>query len=119
MIEKNSQELIDELDEILEEEREALIHGQLAKMEELLARKDKLISGLNAYDELDRESLMSVHEKVSRNQLLLDSAMQGIRSVAARMQELRRVRKGLDVYDKAGRKSSYSTRASLKLEKRA
>ncbi len=119
MIDNKSQELIDELDSILEEERDALIQGQLEKLESLLARKDVLISELNAHDALDRESLIGVHEKVSRNQVLLDSAMQGIRTVAARMQELRKVRKGLDVYDKAGRKSSYSTRASLKLEKRA
>ncbi len=119
MSEKTSQDLIDDLDEILEQERNALIHGQLEQLEGLLEKKDALISDLNAIDALEREQLESVHEKVTRNQVLLDNAMQGIRTVAARMQELRRVRKGLDVYDKAGRKNSYATRSSLKLEKRA
>lgn len=119
MTELHAQDKIDELDEILELEREALIEGKLDKLQSLLERKDALISDLNMLDELERDALETVHNKVSRNQLLLESAMQGIRSVANRMQELRRVRKGLDVYDKSGRKSSYSTMASKKLEKRA
>ncbi len=119
MTDLSAQEQIDELDEILEQEREALILGNLSKLQSLLERKDALIEGLNALDELEREELANVHDKVSRNQALLDSAMQGIRAVATRMQELRRVRSGLDVYDKTGRKNSFSTTSSMKLEKRA
>lgn len=119
MSEHTAQDLIDELDDILEQEREALVLGKLEKLQDLLQRKDALISDLNTLDEAEASNLEIINEKVSRNQLLLDSAMQGIRSVAARMQELRRVRKGLDVYDKAGRKNSYATSSSLKLEKRA
>ncbi|MBT8155771.1 flagellar biosynthesis protein FlgN [Epibacterium ulvae] len=119
MTDLSAQEQIDELDDILEQEREALVLGHLTKLEALLERKGVLIEGLNALNELEREALESVHNKVSRNQALLDSAMQGIRAVAARMQELRRVRSGLDVYDQAGRKNSFSTASSMKLEKRA
>lgn len=119
MADYTAQDLINELDDILEQEREALILGELEKLHDLLLLKDTLITRLNDLDDGELGALETVQEKVSRNQSLLDSAMQGIRSVAARMQELRKVRKGLDVYDKSGKKNSYSTASSLKLEKRA
>jgi len=113
------QQLIDELDQILDRERSALMAGDLGKMEELLAKKEKAISKLNSVTELERESLAQVQSKVSRNQQLLDSAMDGIRSVAARMAELRRIRRGLDVYDQTGQRNRYGTRGASRLEKRA
>ncbi|WP_264211900.1 flagellar biosynthesis protein FlgN [Leisingera thetidis] len=113
------QQLIDELDQILDRERAALMAGDLGKLEELLAKKEKVIGKLNAVTELERGALEQVQSKVSRNQQLLDSAMDGIRAVAARMAELRRIRKGLDVYDQAGRKTRYRTRGATRLEKRA
>lgn len=119
MSDHTPQQLIDELDTILDRERSALMAGDLGQLEELLAKKESLISQLNTANELERESLLQVQNKVSRNQQLLDSAMDGIRSVATRMAELRRIRKGLDVYDKSGRKTRYGTRGSTKLEKRA
>jgi hypothetical protein len=45
--------------------------------------------------------------------------MQGIKAVANRMAELRKVRKGLDVYNRSGQRTSFATTGSLKLEKRA
>ncbi|NVK14630.1 MAG: flagellar export chaperone FlgN [Rhodobacteraceae bacterium] len=113
------QQLIDDLDQILDQERTALMAGDLAKLEDLLAKKEKIIGKLNSVSELEREALEQVQTKLTRNQDLLDSAMNGIRSVAARMAELRRIRKGLDVYDQSGRRTRYGTRSGAKLEKRA
>ncbi|WP_323776060.1 flagellar biosynthesis protein FlgN [Leisingera sp.] len=113
------QQLIDELDQILDHERKALMAGDLGKLEDLLARKEKVIGKLNSVSELERETLEQVQAKVSRNQQLLNSAMDGIRTVAARMAETRRIRKGLDVYDQAGKRARYSARGGGKLEKRA
>ncbi|OUS33729.1 flagellar biosynthesis protein FlgN [Rhodobacterales bacterium 56_14_T64] len=119
MTDLNPQALIDNLDSILDQEREALTKGDLNKLGGLMVKKEALINDLNAISELERETLTQVQGKVSRNQVLLDSAMEGIRAVATRMAELRRVRKGLDVYDQAGRKTRFSTRGSVALEKRA
>lgn len=119
MSDRKPQQIIDELDQILDRERTALMAGDLGQLEELLAKKEKLIGKLNSVTELERESLAQVQNKVSRNQLLLDSAMEGIRSVAARMAELRRIRRGLDVYDQSGRKTRFGTHGATKLEKRA
>lgn len=119
MTDQNPQTLIDELDAILDEERAALLEGDLKKVEAILARKELAIEGLNSFSDLERQTLSHVQNKVTRNQDLLESAMEGIRSVAARMAELRRVRKGLEVYDSAGRRTRFGTRADQKLERRA
>ncbi|MBQ4825597.1 MULTISPECIES: flagellar export chaperone FlgN [unclassified Leisingera] len=119
MSDPKPQQLIDELDQILDRERKALMAGDLGKLEDLLTKKEKVIGKLNSVSELERESLAQVQTKVSRNQQLLDSAMDGIRAVAARMAETRRIRKGLDVYDQAGKRARHSTRGGGKLEKRA
>jgi len=113
------QTLINELDEILDQERSALVRGELTLIEDLLSRKESAIAQLNAIDHLERQALNQVQSKVSRNQELLNSAMEGIRSVANRMAELRRVKKGLDVYDRAGRRACYGTMAGRRLEKRS
>jgi flagellar biosynthesis/type III secretory pathway chaperone len=113
------QQLTDELDQILDRERAALMKGDLGKLEDLLAKKEKIIAKLNTISDLERDTLARVQTKVSRNQDLLDSAMEGIRSVAARMAELRKIRKGLDVYDQSGRRTRYGTRNTGKLEKKA
>ena len=119
MTKRNPQSLIDELDTILDQEREALVKGDLSKLSGLLNKKEALFNDLNAISELERETLSHVQGKVSRNQVLLDSAMEGIRAVASRMAELRRVPIGLDVYDQSGRKTRYGIRSSVSLEKRA
>jgi flagellar biosynthesis/type III secretory pathway chaperone len=119
MTEQTPQELIDALDAILDQEREALIKGELQKLEPLLDRKDELIGNLNALESAEQDSMAAVQSKVVRNQALLTSAMEGIRAVAARMSELRKVRKGLDVYNQAGNRSSFSTTGAKALEKRA
>lgn len=114
-----AQDYIDALDLALEEERTALLNGNLTALEPIVARKEDAISHLNEIDALENADLDAVQSKVTRNQALLDSAMEGIRSVAARMAEIRRVRKGLDVYDESGRKTRFGTNTQTTLEKRA
>ncbi|CRL12416.1 flagellar protein FlgN [Phaeobacter italicus] len=119
MTDRTPQDMIEQLDDLLDQERIALLAGDLHELEPLLAQKEEIITALNMAGDLERETLESVQSKVTRNQALLDSAMEGIRAVAARMAELRRVRKGLDVYDQAGRKTRFATRGAPTLEKRA
>jgi len=119
LIDETPQSLINALDDILEEEREALTQGELHKLEALLARKEELFDKLNRISDLEQDALNDVHGKVTRNQALLGSAMQGIKAVATRMAELRKVRKGLEVYNRSGQRTSFATSGSLKLEKRA
>lgn len=107
------------LDELLDLEREALIEGKLEQLGNMTAEKEKLVDRINALPEVPRSELAPVQVKVNRNQVLLQSALEGIRAVANRMAEMRRVRKGLDTYDRSGKKYHHAADARKKLEKRA
>lgn len=119
MTHETAQDLIDQLDELLDQEREALVKGELTAIAELTNKKEHLISELNALDRLERSALAGAQTKLKRNQDLLNSAMAGIQAVATRMAELRKAREGLDIYDEAGRRTRYGMTSCTKLEKRA
>ncbi|MCF6233679.1 MAG: flagellar biosynthesis protein FlgN [Rhodobacteraceae bacterium] len=116
---RNAQTLIDDLDTLLDQERLALVRGDLEMLGRMLAQKQELIDNINATDSLERAHLSEVHDKVTRNQELLNSAMEGIRAVASRMADLRRVRQGLETYDQSGQKTRFETQTQPSVEKRA
>lgn len=119
MKQQAAQDLIDELDTLLDRERQALVEGDLERLGRMLGLKQGLIEKINALDTLERERLTKVHDKVTRNQELLNSAMEGIRAVANRMADLRRIRQGLETYDQTGRKTRFETQSHSSVEKRA
>ncbi|MBE1285494.1 MAG: flagellar biosynthesis protein FlgN [Rhodobacteraceae bacterium] len=116
---EEAQELIDLLDDVLEQERRALIKGSLEQLEDLVSRKEDAISRLGTLTRIEHDSLDRVQDKIRRNQALLTSAMAGIQAVSDRMSELRKAREGLDIYDRSGRRTRYDLTACTKLEKRA
>ncbi len=113
------QQLIDELDAALDREREALLRGDLEQIGELMLVKEGLIEQINALQRIERQQLAAVQHKVTRNQALLTSALEGIRAVADRIADLRRVRAGLETYDRQGQKRNYGTQTRSSVEKRA
>ena len=115
----DAQHLINRLDDLLEQERTALLAGDLEAIATLLENKERLIDALNALTETERPEMGAVEAKVLRNQALLDGALQGIRHVAARMAALRRVRRGLETYDAKGTKTTIEGEADFSVEKRA
>lgn len=116
---ENPQDLIDALDQLLDNERQALIQGNLEKISDLIAVKQSLFDQINALDVGGRNELEAVQKKVTRNQALLSSALEGIRAVASRMADLRRVRSGLETYDRRGQKKNFDTQPNSSVEKRA
>ena len=113
------QTTIDELDDLLEDERSALLSGDLEKIRRLNDRKAQLVDSLRDLDLRDREEMNRLNQKISRNHALLGSALDGIRAVAQRLADVRRVRDSLDTYDADGRKRSVPTPSEKNLEKRA
>lgn len=116
---KQIQATIEALDELLDEERRALLTGELDKIARLHERKTQLIDDLNTLDLKDQDRLRSLSEKVGRNQDLLNSALDGIRAVARRLAAVRRVKENLDTYDANGQKKSIKSVSEQSLEKRA
>lgn len=116
---EKSQEIFDALDSLLEDERHALIAGDLSAISRLLERKAILFEQLREASPGDPSDLTALQTKVVRNQALLDGALRGIRAVADRMGSLRRIQKSLETYDRSGRRNSIVTGAANKIEKRA
>lgn len=110
---------MDALDDLLDSERAALLKGKLDEVARLHTRKEALIYALNRFEFEDREMLGPLHSKVERNQALLDSALDGVRSVARRLAAIRRVRQSLDTYDAFGKKQSVDVGQGGAVEKRA
>lgn len=119
MTDETHQNLIDALDNLLDRERNALLNGKLDDIGKLISAKEDLIDRINALQPDERPALDTVHRKVTRNQALLNSALDGIRAVANRMADLRRVRAGLETYDRRGNKQTFGTQTSSNVEKRA
>lgn len=116
---QQSSDLFDALDDLLEQERTALLAGDLEKIARLFEVKESLIEELSELEQFESQSLNALQGKVKRNQELLDSALEGIRAVAGRLAALRRVRSTLDTYDSRGAKQSIEMDKDGSVEKRA
>ena len=110
---------IEELEDLLEAEKESLLVGDLAKVGRLVERKETLIENLGNIEQSDVETLEALNEKLKRNQVLMDSALEGIRRVAQRLSALRRVNTALDTYDAQGDRHTIDLSTLTSVEKRA
>ena len=107
------------LDDLLDAERAALLVGDLDLIARLTDRKAALIDALGQAQPRHHDALSDLSGKVARNQVLLDNALDGIRSVSRRLSVLRRVRQSLDTYDEQGAKRSIDIHPEGSVEKRA
>lgn len=106
------------LEALLEKERIALLDGDLDSVASLIARKEELVQELGVSVD-DTTQLAHLRREFDRNQVLLDSALSGIRRVASRFATLQRIRETLDTYDRDGRRRSIASDTVHKVEKRA
>ena len=116
---QQSSDLFDALDDLLEDERAALLAGDLEKVGRLFETKEGLIEELSGLEQFEAQTLYELQGKMKRNQALLDSALEGIRAVAGRLAAFRRVRSTLDTYDSSGTKRSIEIEKDGAVEKRA
>lgn len=107
---------IDALTDLLEQERAALLSGDIDKLARLAPHKERVLQSLDA---TDRPALDALHGKALRNQELIDSALQGIRDVTDRLQAMRAARRSLETYDSHGHRRSIEATVRPTVEKRA
>lgn len=107
------------LESLLEQERKCLLSGDLGGLGALLPVKEKLVEMMLSDVGANRERILPLEQKLQRNQLLLNGALDGIKAVATRLAALRQVRMALDTYDAQGRKQRVVTPMPSKVEKRA
>lgn len=110
---------ISELNSLLDAERAALLGGNLQEVTDLLEPKEALIIRMNETVQTDLEAMQALDDKVKRNQLLLGGALEGIKTVADRMEALRRVRNSLETYGADGKKHDITVGDRRSVEKRA
>lgn len=106
------------LDTLLEEERAALISGDLQRIADIADRKETLVAGLDDSG-AGGAALIPLKRKIQRNQVLLDGALEGIRNVAARLAVLRETGGTLETYDRNGRRQTWSGPRGDGIERRA
>jgi len=111
--------ILSNLDELLDRERAALLEGDLEGISRSLREKERLIDALNGLQLTPEVELAKIREKVKRNQILIDGALDGIRAVADRLSTLRRIRETLETYDQTGQKTVLDGLRSGRVEKRA
>ena len=97
-------------DRLLDLERDCLLKGDLAGVGDLIPRKQHLATQLGT--STSSTELQTIGTKALRNQRLLDAALEGINSAAARVRELGALRAGLDVYDRSGGRRRHTVSAS-------
>ena len=119
MTNANDRMIFDRLGKVLEAERKALLSGRLEELAALMEDKESLIDALGRLQSHPGDNLRYLHEKITRNQALLDGALQGIRNVAARLALFRTLRTGMETYDHRGRKRLIQGDAPHDVEKRA
>jgi hypothetical protein len=107
------------LDDLLDRERSALLDGDLDAVSRSLREKERLIDALNGIRPAGEDILGAIRDKVQRNQVLLDGALDGIRAVADRMSALRRIRETLETYDQSGHRTVIEGLRKGRVEKRA
>lgn len=107
------------LDDLLEDERDALLNGRLESIAALHDRKSELIEELRHLDLKDQQKLSQLGQKLDRNRALLSSALDGIRAVIQRLADVRQVREGLETYGADGQRKLIKTPGEQSLEKRA
>jgi flagellar biosynthesis/type III secretory pathway chaperone len=110
---------ITELSTLLDAERVALLGGDLDQVTKLLETKEILFDTIDVESPQDTAALRALDDKVKRNQLLLDGALQGIRAVADRMAALRKVQTSLETYGADGRRKQIALKPQSTVERRA
>lgn len=113
----NVTEIGEELDEVLNAERHALLRGDTETVSRFSALKERLILSYGAIAE--QKSLRAMQLKILRNQVLIDHSLKGMRAAVKRLSELRDAREQMQTYDSLGRRKTIVTPKRQTLEKRA
>lgn len=106
-----------DLKTLLDAERDAILAGDFDALTEIAERKQTCLRAL-ASDRPSPAEVAALRRIQARNQAMLNSSGQGIKSVMRRLGELREAQNGLNTYSQTGRKDPL-TKTSGRLEHKA
>lgn len=110
-------DIVKELEEILEQEKAALLTGHYDVLGPLEQQKEHALGLLNTGN-TSKAALSHIHIRISKNQELLKAAISGISVARDRIDALKNVQNSLSVYDHAGKMEMVMTRSGA-VEKKA
>lgn len=113
------QDLTRDLDDLLERERLALLAGDLDSVVRLMGEKEALLHRLHASAGGFGPELQRLKDMLERNQVLVQSAIEGVRSATGKIARGRRARGRVDTYDKAGQRTTIDVTRNGQVERRA
>lgn len=108
---------IEKIEELLEDERTALLSGDLAALDGIAQRKEALLEDL-AWARPASDALKSLRRKAERNAELLEAATKGLRAAMRRVAEIRRANGPLRTYGQDGAEQTLGAQAGS-FERRA
>ncbi|MEP4195462.1 MAG: flagellar biosynthesis protein FlgN [Aliishimia sp.] len=111
--------LYEKLDTLLDSERQALLEGDFSNLSKFLLEKEYIMDTLHASEKMSPASLQPLNEKAERNQALLERTMDGIRSAASKLADLRQAKRSFDTYDYRGQKNRIEPDTQTSVEKHA
>ncbi len=103
---------------LLEEERSALLNGDLDRVAEMVAEKESLIGLLQESEAVARD-LPRLKQAMDRNHALFEQALAGLRSAITRVGALQSLRRSMVTYDSHGRREDIAAPSRNRLERRA
>ena len=111
--------LADKLKVHLDAEYDALLNGDIAKIEAFAEAKASLLHEVSQLPVSDIAQFQALREKLVRNQLLTHSAISGMRSAIERAKEISAVSRNLTTYTAAGTSNSVAVETGRNLSKRS
>ena len=102
-----SRHLFDQLDDLLEKERNAVLNGDFETLRRLMDKKERIMAQVLQQTE-PSQRLQSLQRKVDRNQRLLIAAGNGIRTVSDFLKKLEQPNDPLRTYDQSGSVHSHA-----------
>ncbi len=94
-----------DLAKLLDRERKAILRGDFNALRRLAPEKERLVMSA-ARDRPDGDKLLNLKRQAARNHALLEAAAHGIRSVSRSLGEQRAPSLELEIYDRAGHRST-------------
>ncbi|GGX38471.1 hypothetical protein GCM10007385_01640 [Tateyamaria omphalii] len=110
---------LEELEDLLDAEKAAVLEGKLDDVGRLLDQKTRLLEFVGGSESSNAKTMTKLRNKLERNQSLLESAADGVRSVSRRLSAVRQVRESLETYDSLGRRRNVTISVCHNLEKKA
>lgn len=108
-----------ELEDLLDQERHALLAGCLNDLVEISDQKEALISELADSRFQDSKETEDISQKLKRNQALFSSALEGIRNVINNIEGRKINICSLNTYHANGKRENINLLAESKFEKRS